>query len=352
MKRNGTTIKNRLAGAGSPTSVQLTCRPRDHLALAAKLYPHAWKVSDGLRADRTDLPRWPDWTYLPMAAWYAIVSGGGDRRVPVSMIGDVGRLAALGAWRVTQGIYRFDPDLYSAVVVTPVAGDIPCDLLFRMPEWCMYIETKGMVVEGSPLHGFWAHLEWDVNARRTELRLLLDTQAALFPVPVHLGAWSLSESLARMESTSRAHASSGNLSLPPSNVTALTTIVEPLLSLLLYLCSQNAEIGGAGRPSKPTPKKTKSGPRLFAPDKARVWDVGVRLGAALRKAYLLAGEGQGGTHASPRGHIRRAHWHTYVIGKKNAPDIQERTVKWLAPISVNLDDLDTLPAAIRPVTAA
>jgi hypothetical protein len=46
-----------------------------------------------------------------MAAWCAIVSEG-KGPLPLDRIGDVGRLAALGSWRVTQGIYRFDQGLY------------------------------------------------------------------------------------------------------------------------------------------------------------------------------------------------------------------------------------------------
>src|SRR6185369_17498093 len=106
---------------------QRACRPRAHLAAAGKLYPEAWKTADAFRADRgcDGLPDWPDWCYLPLAGWYAIVSGGCTNRIPSHLIGDVGRLAALGTWRATQGIYRFDPALYHAIVETPVDGDLP-----------------------------------------------------------------------------------------------------------------------------------------------------------------------------------------------------------------------------------
>ena len=82
------------------------------------------------------------------------------------MISDVARLAALGAWRVTQGIYRFDPDLYLAIIETSVDGDLPHDVLYRMPEWCVYVETPGMLWLGVQLHGFFAHLESDAKSSR------------------------------------------------------------------------------------------------------------------------------------------------------------------------------------------
>ena len=47
-----------------------------------------------------------------MAAWYATVSEE-KGTLPLDRIGDVGWLAASGSWRVTQGVYRFDQDLYA-----------------------------------------------------------------------------------------------------------------------------------------------------------------------------------------------------------------------------------------------
>ena len=107
------------------------CRPRQHLAAAGSLYPNAWRQIDHFRAmrGREGLGNWPDWCFLPIAGYHAIVSGGGSNRVPFDRISDLARLAALGAWRVTQGIYRFDEDLYEAIVSTELKGDIPADLL-------------------------------------------------------------------------------------------------------------------------------------------------------------------------------------------------------------------------------
>jgi hypothetical protein len=75
-------------------------RPQMHLIAAGRLYPKAWCQADQFRADRGKgtLPTWPSWCYLPMAAWYAIVSGG-KGRLGLDRIGHVGQLAALGSWR-------------------------------------------------------------------------------------------------------------------------------------------------------------------------------------------------------------------------------------------------------------
>lgn len=331
-------------------------RPKKHLIAAGKLYPGAWRQVDQFRAGRgRELPDWPDWCYLPLSAWYAIVStDAGVGRLTPALSGDVGRLGALGTWRLTQGIYRFDPTLYADLVETPVAGDLPHDVLYRLPEWCVYVETPGLLHLEQPLYGFFAHLEHDANTGRAELRLLLDGEADLTPVPIHLGAWSLAESIARMVDVARIQALGLGIANPPPGVTReVRAWVEPLISLLLYLCTRNAEIGDGTqkRPTTPLPKRTKQGWRLFAADRTTTWDVGVRLGAALRRAYHAAETGQVANHVGPRGHIRRAHWHGFWTGPKTDPDIRKFDLRWMPPIAVNLDSPDDLPATIRPVGA-
>lgn len=333
----------------SPQFGKRPCRPRDHVAAAAHHYPQAWRQSDEFRADRgRGLPDWPAWCYLPLAAAYAIVSA--DLRVDrlsVQHVGDVARLGALAAWRVTQGIYRFDPALYAAIVDTPVSGDVPHDVLYRLPEWCVYVETPGLAWNDGQLFGFFAHLEYDVNTGRPELRLLLDADTALVPVPLHLGPWSLAESISRAVDV--AHVQAAVVGGMPAGVPkVLREWVEPLVSLLLYLCSQNAEIGdGQSQPANPEPKRTKSGWRLFPPDRPTTWDVGVRLGSALRAAYHAAETGQGGTHAGPRAHIRRAHWHGYWTGPREGE--RRFDLRWMPPIPVNVNDVADLPATVRPM---
>lgn len=338
------------------------CRPRDQLIDIGKLYPQAWKISDEMRAGRgTEYPDWPTWCFLPMGAWHAIVGNQIQRRLDLQAIGDVARLAALGAWRVTQGIYRFDPTLYDAVISTPVAGDVPSDVLYRLPEWCVYLETPGLTWAGSQLYGAWAHLEFDGNTGRTELRFLVDSDLPAMPIVLHLGAWNLADAINRAVDEASRQAGTGPLREVAAALQdvqwlpALLQVIEPLLSLLLYLCSLNAEIGdGQNVPKNPEPKITKRGARLFAPDSPAIWDVGVRLGAALRRAHH-AGEIGAGEHAGPRPHIRRAHWHGFRSGAMKGPDgvaipTEKRKfdLRWLPPIPVNLDDSE-LPAVIRPV---
>jgi hypothetical protein len=92
---------------------------------------------------------------------------------------------------------------------------------------------------------------------------------------------------------------------PPSGYAqAAKRTFGPILSLLLYLSAEDADYV---RPAWPALKRTKLGWRLFPADKPTVWDVGERIGAALRRSVADRGEPASHTDsglASPRPHIR------------------------------------------------
>lgn len=348
-------------------------RARLILETVGRAYPQAWRLAERMRAERgRALPNWPQWCFLPLQGAGAIVSGGAED-IPFERGHHAAILAALAAWRMTQGIYRFDPALYEALIDTELDRELPRDPLYRLPEWCVYIETPGLVwtagSERRPIHGVWAHLDWDESAAgepREELRLLLDTarepQEALdplhgcIPVPLILGEGSIADALERLVDSAAREARRRGLDPPAGLLDArlVARTIWPAVSLALYLCSDEPEIGdGSARPGNPRPKRTRRGLRLFPADKPTAWDVGVRLGAALaaaRQREQAAGEAQeaGGEarpRARPRAHIRRAHWHTFLAGAGRA----ERRLKWLPPIGVNVRGAEDLPAVIRRV---
>lgn len=348
-----------------------THRAREILAAVARAYPGAWDAVERLRAARgRELPQWPEWCYLPMHGAYAIVSGGGERRVPFERAHHVGIVGALAAWRMTQGIYRYDPALYGAVIETELDRELPVDPLYRLPEWCVYIETPDQVWrvagEERPIAGIWAHLDWDERiegAPHHELRLVLDTArtpeealdplAGCIPIPLVLGAGTIGDALARVLASGAREARARGMEPPAelADASAVARQLWPLVSLVLYLCADDAEIGDRrARPANPAPTRTRRhGWRTFAATGPRVWDVGVRIGVALRRAYhaeevRARGEPTGRT---VRPHIRRAHWHTFLAGPRAGE--RERRLRWLPPIAVKLDDIADLPATIRRV---
>ena len=283
----------------------------------------AWQQVDEFRARRKELGDWPDWCFLPLAGTYAIVSKG-KTSVP-NQAHHIGILGALAAWRVTQGIYRFDPTTFDALWKTPVTGDIPTEVLFHLPEWCVYIPTPDQTWQGATLNGFFAHLECDMNDRRTELRLVLDVTGAagddLIVMPIHLGKGGVAGGVAAMLKEAARHF--------PVRVRVTGRRVgagSPATSRPWYRWSSTSAprpprsrspVPGSVCPLVRKPQKTKKGMRIFPPGSAQPLGGRVSPRGCVETGVVGARTSDHtGTHASPRPHIRRAHWHSFWVGQE------------------------------------
>jgi hypothetical protein len=313
--------------------------PEVYLSRITQQYPKFWRDFEMLIAKRgRELPKWPDWCYCPMAGAYAVVSRG--EQLPLEQAPAVAAMAALAAWRRTKGIYRFDDTLLDEIWATPVRGDLPIEILHRLPEWCVYIDLAN---QGRPMAGFFAHLEWDVGKEREELRLLIDEDGdKALAVPLHLGAGGIEKSLeAAANAATKQAIDFGCEDQVVSDIARLreaAPMIEPLVSLVLYLCAANADVTRRSRAKEPpVTKRSKPNKKEAGASVTTHWDVGVRVGAALRASIeARRDEGtDGGTHASPRAHVRRAHWHTYWTGPRTA---STALLKWLSPILVGAED--------------
>ncbi|MFW8652100.1 AcrVA2 family anti-CRISPR protein [Vibrio diabolicus] len=305
----------------------MNMRPSHHLNTISKQYPGIWKHVEHFRKGKgKDLGDWPDWCFLPMAASCAIAGSGGG--LSFSPGTDISSISALIAWRYTQGIYCFEPEVYADIAKTVVDKEIPADVLYRLPEWGVYVELQD--VEG--VCGFFAHLEFDVKTKSSELRLLLDTEEMLTPIILHLGDWGVEEAINK------------SLDVSCSNAPWLSGIRSELLewqskmarkclSLLLYICSEEPDIERVegNLPTYAKPEKVKKGYKFFAPKKPKIWNVGKKIAHAVSSTSF---DWKGGTHANPKAHIRRAHWHGYWTGQRNSVD-RKFIYKWIPTMIVN-----------------
>lgn len=344
-------IDDALQRAGQDDHEAIVARPLARLRQMRELYPNAWIQVERLRKRRGQpgVPDWPAWCYLPLAAVIAVVKELDQNRTTTPEQGEhVDIMAALAAWRVTRGVYRYDSTLLEELWNTPVEGDLPGEILEHLPEWCVYVPTPGAHLQDTEVLGFFAHLQWD-NRKRAgskELWLLLEYmeqgQPSTFAAALPLDSGGLEQALRAMY-TRRGVSDSQIDELSTNNA----GVVEPFVSILLYLCTQAAEIERAvGTERESHPRR----PPRRSPTAPVVWDVGYRLGAALRTPRRRSEEepvALRGSHASPRPHIRRAHWHTYLTGPRQGE--QERVLRWLPPLPVNVEDLDDLPATIHRV---
>jgi hypothetical protein len=61
-------------------------------------------------------------------------------------------------------------------VETPVAGEIPGEILLRLPEWCVYLELPGRALgKDMPIQGCFAFVDWEPRFAKAELCLIADS---------------------------------------------------------------------------------------------------------------------------------------------------------------------------------
>lgn len=336
-------------------------RPSRLATIANRYSPKLWRHIDVCRADarQRDPRHWPSSVFVPSSVvmdWLigVLVPLRKDKDEELDdneavLLGmEVAILTALAAWRPTKGIYCFDPELSEELMSTPITGDLPCDVFFHLPEWCVYVETPQQEKNGA--YGFFAYL--DIHASPTQekqlsLHLIFDTVDYLVHSYVPLRKAPLTELLDEVYRT-----------VPASTRMLIHALLQPAISLLLYVCATNAEIGdGSRRPASPRPTKTKDGWRMFPAETPAIWNVGVRLGSALRRAKAAHIE-EGTTptdqsvaamRAGPRPHIRRAHWHCFWHGRRDEPERRTLRLHWVHPVAVKVDAIEDLPTVIRPV---
>ena len=304
-----------------------------HLNNLVKRYPNiSRQVDEVLRQRGKDLPDWPGYCLIPLAGWAYIAMQQGVRNHR-ALVADATALGAIGAWRYSQGIYRVDPELLTALANTPITGTLPSGLLLRQEAWSLYIETPGMTLGGKLLHGFWMHPEFDVGHQQPELGLVLDCDDGMFGIGIHIGNWTLTEAIERANQYTVRSAPS-----VPADwaARAVASLLSPVMSIVLYICSDQPDIDDVrhpGRgPTRPAPRKTQTGWRMFPADRPAYFDVGARIGAKLRQAREAFARVAAETGRTVCPHFRRAHWHGFWSG----PRVGERVfkVKWLPPVLV------------------
>ncbi|HJL15883.1 MAG TPA: hypothetical protein RMH99_09515 [Sandaracinaceae bacterium LLY-WYZ-13_1] len=153
-------------------------RPVELLHYFGRVHRNVWRRHDRALDARRSKGTWPLHIHAPDGVADDVVAQEEPTQAITGARAQPDIIAALSAWRPTQGIYRFHPTLFDALWDTPVGGELPAELVHRLPEWCVYIETPGRQLDATrPIHGFFAHVGLDTGTGREELRILLDMAA-------------------------------------------------------------------------------------------------------------------------------------------------------------------------------
>jgi len=266
----------------------------------------------------------------------------------------------LETWRFSRGVYRLDNDLLEAVLETDLESCIPpWETLERLPEWCVYVELPNTWHADERIFGFFACFErapeeafdviqeafgWDLDSKVCGmLHLVYDLDRSFASLPglqyqsllVHQGE-SLKALLTKLSDPGEAD------DLSEREMTVARGNFASALSILFYLCSETAKDDIECETGELPSREYATRVRAEEPKgEYRTWEVGWRMGGALREAreeYEAQGTRTGGWKVRP--HVRRAHYHRFWCGPRNDKSARYMRSHWLPPIPVNIRDAD------------
>ena len=255
---------------------------------------------------------------------------------------------ALAPWRLSKEVYVVDEDLKDLLFEQDGELDVPDEILLQLPYPCFYVELPNTYYRADKIHGFFVTLEYDVINGDKELKpVFLTDDGDIFSYSIHIGAKTIEESVDMLDKQALENTNGDKelkrLALKAMQDSAETKIfLKQILQVILYILAQNAEI----TPSSEQSFITKRGKTLKDKySEIRKWDVGIRVGAAIRQQKIReqserTERNQSG-HNSPRPHIRRGHWHHFWIGPKTQPEERKLILKWLSPMTVAANPEDT-----------
>ena len=296
----------------------------------------------------------PDWCVMPTLFPFMLLT---DRYGELFYITHMEEIMTLGTtyiWRCSKGVYRFAPEIYRALISQPITGNVPMDCLHHLPEWAVYIETPGLVYERHPMYGFIAHLDFNLYSRNTDLQFALFLEGKSEPkmLAIPFGDGTVLDAMARVDQVDDMFLNPNHPNRYIGGRDEYKVTLTAMLQLLLYLCSDEPDMPEIEHPVK---RKTLSG-RVRAPEEPRVWDVGVRISNVIRRyressvSYRYDDSTELGSHASPRPHVRSAHWHTYWTGPRQAVFPERKPiVKWIPPIPIGMDWKREMPTVVKQV---
>ena len=248
-----------------------------------------------------------------------------------------------GAWlKDAKTIYEFDKTLFETLsdqTDLSVASDTLKRLPFRCAYICMPVKLTGP--QDTPMDGFFALKKEDAIKC-----LFVSTDTLAFgQLDIHLDAKTFEEN----EKLSIKEARRYGAKFVRSPNSATTRASKLVVQLLLYLCAANADM----QERRPATQAKKTSKATTDKRPVRHWDVGIRVGATIKRnrSYAAQTQRKGGEHKQhtrPRPHLRRGHWSHFWTGKRDSKD-RERILKWIEPVYINADSPDDLPTTIHKV---
>lgn len=261
-------------------------------------------------------------------------------------------MSILTCWDMHRQAYRFDPDFVTELMQTD-AVEVPITVLARLPFRCFYLDTE-KIPQMQPSKGFFVYAGLDALDGKPNIGILriLDPYADGKPdIKISILSGRDMEKcgiLVRnatgeycIRFTNQVDALRESTHTADSDLSVFDHYLF-VLQAMLYLSSNKPDTMKQPKKRYVYGKKPRTSAKGKLPEpEASVTDVGIRYGAAIRKAKESIKENPGETELVIRNapkmrkpkasHMRKAHWHHYWTGKGRTKLI----VKWVPPTFVS-----------------
>lgn len=259
-------------------------------------------------------------------------------------------LNEVAAWRLTRSTFSFHPEILSKINPIPKSQLKPSDLI-RLPYWAIFLELPHVKIKlekhesigYAHFYGvlFFEHfthvLKHNLETKKDKMTdgVVREIMISCPFIPEWKNKPTTYDSFGIFPAgiISEAH---DQIIYNISDIEAAYDLDVIIACLKIFLDSIPCNPKESKSPYRFDPIKTKHGWRWLPSTKTFRWYVGGEIGEAIIQAKQQDKKNGNGTHASPCPHIRRAHWHTYLIGPSKNIDLKDRKrlLKWVPPIPV------------------
>ena len=323
----------------------------------AKAYPQVWEYCDKFQNGENGLPQWNNLCQIPIAATFAVMDMYPKTTINAGTFS--AECAALYSWRKFKEIYSFDENLSAMLMEQADDIEIPLDVLYSLPYPCIWIQATKET-------GLFVWFEDDINTHIMELRMLvISDDGTTTNLMLHLKqGWTISDGVKDAvllaekflnDSELQKQSAEYGMAINPKYkeeikynfYTEQYRMISQYIQLVLYICAENKDVQENEEQKAITSRPANSSQPKDVYREIRKWDVGYRIGNAIRK-YDAEKQRQGITHEgtsrsnTKRPHTRKGHYHHYWIGSKK-DDSRRIILKWVAPMFINGDEDDIIP---------
>lgn len=322
---------------------RISLEPQKLLNYTAQQFPGIFRELDEAQA-ASDLP--------VLASAYVSNTLGGKYKVPTAKAQEeiVPRVHALAAWAKNKSIYDFDANIAEELIDSfDSAADLPVEAFDAMPYDGVYISVRNTPI------AFFATKDREFTPTRDAV------PSIKFYIPAQQRSLHLTLRRATLERCMRAdymELMRATEEIYKKEYEANKIVLEHCLSLLLYLCSQNAEIEYISPAPEKTDAKKEKAEATSQPIKkvkSRTAQVGYRIGQAIRyhkqeeaRERKKSGSTHTGTRTKVAAHVRRGHYHHFWQGSRK-DGTRKLILKWVAPIFVNAGNADNMLPTIHRI---